>query len=124
MNDNTKHCKEIAERLEAICEGRAYKDDYQGIVIVDNIDDMPEDCEEYTIWDCCLDGVYDIEYRLNSDREYKSVAFMVACGGPNIWIDTGNCKVELYWWGDYAYWTFDREVANEIDSVYEEIYSC
>lgn len=123
MNDNTKHCKMIAENLMAIAEGRAYWDEDHNLNFVHDDESIPEDYDQVSMWDY-FDDVYDIEYRLDSNKEYKSVALMVACGGPNIWVDTGNCKVELFWWGDYAYWTFDRDTAEQIDSVFSEIFYC
>ena len=123
MNDNTEHCKMIAENLEAIAEGRAYWDENHDLNFVHEDESIPEDYDQASMWDYFND-VYDIEYRLNAEREFKSVALMVACGGPNIWVDTGNCKVELFWWGDYAYWPISNDVADEIDEVFSEIYSC
>lgn len=123
MNDNTKHCKMIAENLEAIAEGRAYWDEDHNLDFVPDGEDIPEDCDQASMWDYFND-VYDIEYRLNAEREFKSVALMVACGGPNIWVDTGNCKVELFWWGDYAYWSISPTVCDEINSLFEGIYDC
>lgn len=123
MNDNTKHCKMIAENLDAIAEGRAYFDEDHNIDFVPDGEDIPEGCDQVSMWDY-FDDVYDIEYRLDSDKEYKSVALMVACGGPNIWVDSGSNKVELFWWGDYAYWTFSPDVSTEIDEIFSESFYC
>lgn len=123
MDTNTKHCKMIAEDLMAIAEGRAYWDEDRNLNFVHEDEDIPEDCDQVSMWDYFND-VYDIEYRLNSNKEFKSVALMVACGGPNIWVDTGHHMVELFWWGDYAYWSFDNATASEINCAFEELYNC
>ena len=45
----------------------------------------------------------DIEYRVGSDRKYRSVELCAAWGGPCIWVDTGtggtNCGVVQGRWG-------------------------
>lgn len=121
---NTNHCKGIALDLEAVCEGRAYYDENGDFIVLDDDVEAPEDYYQVDMLDYLGDGVYDIEYRLNSNRDFKNVALMVACGGPNIWIDAGNCKVELFWWGDYAYWSISPTVCDEINSLFEGIYDC
>lgn len=135
--DNRKHCQNIAENLEEYYNGDVRKCpncgeehtrewDYVGDVFK-----CPE-CEEVTntdewgqlsLWDC-LNDVYDIEYRIGSDKELRSVQLMVACGGPNIYIDTASKQVELYWWGDRANYPIDSDVCDEIDSIFEEYYKC
>ena len=49
---------------------------------------------------------------------------MVACGGPNIYVDTGSGQVELYWWGDSAKWGIDRNAVVAIDEAFEELFNC
>ena len=68
--------------------------------------------------------VHNIEYRLDSNREYKSIQLMVACGGPNIYIDTATKKVELYWWSERATAHLPDYVAAAIDEFGEELYNC
>ena len=48
---------------------------------------------------------------------------MVACGGPNIYIDTADQKVKLYWRGDYADYMIDQDAANAVDQWAEEYWN-
>ena len=49
---------------------------------------------------------------------------MVACGGPNIYVDTGSKAVELYWWTDRASYSLLSETAEAITAEFEELYNC
>jgi hypothetical protein len=70
-----------------------------------------------------LEDVLDIEWVLNSSFEYRSARVLVAFGGPNIWVDFGAKRVELYWWGDEARAYFYHD-AMGIDEALEELYEC
>lgn len=97
MTDNTMTCKRIADELAEICN------DYEALI-------------EY------FDDALDIEYRVGADRQYRSVRIMVACGGPNIFIDTKTGCVELYWGTDHTSWTIRMDVVDSIDSLFSEHY--
>jgi len=47
-----------------------------------------------------LEDALDIQYIVNGEGEYLGARVLVAFGGPNIWIDTLNERVEGAWWGD------------------------
>lgn len=135
-NENREHCKHIAETIEAIAEGRVYQCEECGEYVT-----MPADvgdkyrcphCEtvaeieeynEVSIYDYMQD-VYDVEYRIGSDMEYRSVKIMVACGGPNIYVDTAACSVRLHWWTDYADYPLSYGARDVIDDAFEELYKC
>ena len=70
------------------------------------------------------DNVYDIEYTVGSDKEYRSVRIMIACGGPNIYLNTRTKDVELYWWSESARYPMPYSVIDMIDSIYEELFEC
>lgn len=55
--------------------------------------------------------------------EYKSVCVMIACGGPNIYIDTAG-KYELIglWGGDRVEKYLECEIVNEIDDYFEALF--
>lgn len=105
--ENREHCKRIAEEIEAIAEGKFYRCPDCGELYEiddDTDDDGPHTCpncdseieypEQATLYDYFSD-VYDIEYRISGNGEFRSVRLMVACGGPNIYVDTGSQAVEL-----------------------------
>ena len=138
--ENWQHCKSVAEAIEKVTDGSMYRCPECGEVIewsdADALADtreyhcprcgcvFPEDeLEPYGIYDHFND-VYDIEYRIGSDREYRSVRLMVACGGPNIYIDTASKAVELYWWTDRASFPLSTTAANAIDDEFEQLYAC
>ena len=134
--ENWEHCRRIAEELEAYTAGQVYRCPECGHTIrtPDDVGDKyrcpdcgqvhdVDDLESLGIWDYMKD-ILDIEYRCGSDREYRSVQIMVACGGPNIYIDTASKAVELYWWSDKAkYWLNDDAVA-AVDEWAEEYWRC
>lgn len=147
-NENFEHCKAIALKLEEIVNGH-YKnvdgvpvkvetdsngydyliDDDNNVFCESGSDYETDDSididtlEDYTIYDYFSD-VYDIEWTLSSDFSYKGVRLMVACGGPNIYVDTMTRNVELYWWTESAKYSLSMDVVNAINEYFEEYYEC
>ena len=145
-NENYEHCKAIAENLEQVASGGCFMHD--GELFPIDTDDFSEvkgcrydeendmyimpDGEElcevdvYPVswFDWLGDNEYDIEYTIGGNKEYRSVRLMIACGGPNIYINTKSGDVELYWWGESARYPMSIDVVNMIDSTYEEIFTC
>jgi hypothetical protein len=80
-----------------------------------------ENGEEFTAWDYLRDTL-DINWILNNDRTYKGARVLVAFGGPNIWIDTVNERVEGYWWGDKYFASYNDSIG--LDSALEELFNC
>jgi len=69
-----------------------------------------------------FDDPLDIEYRVGSDGDYRSVAVTVGTGGPHIEVDTGDNCVKLWWGGDKAKWGFDSSTGDAIDDIFREMY--
>lgn len=88
-------------------------------------DDPRDDWEQISVLDFFAD-CFDIEYRVSNphDTEPRSVCIMVACGGPNIYVDTASQAVELYWWGDRASYPLTHDTAAEIDAAFTELWNC
>ena len=140
MTDNRKHCENIARDLEAYSNGELYRCPECGETITFNNEQFNKETGTYTCQECdatfeehelealslydYFEDCYDIEYRIGSDRQLRSVQVMVACGGPNIYIDTASRAVELYWWGDRASYPIDPGVCDEIDYYFEELLNC
>lgn len=136
--ENREHCKRIAEELEAYAEGTVYRCAECGEICTIEEAEGEEGFTVYkTSCGCTLDyepeqlsaydfiaDAYDIEYRIGSDMEYRSAKIMVACGGPNIYIDTARRLVTLHWWTDYAEYPISSDAAEELDNVMEELYQC
>lgn len=139
-DENREYCRRIAEELEAYADGSGYKCPDCGEVLTwdnDRYDDDEnrhtcphcgssvdaDDLEQLCIYDYFADAL-DVEYRVGSDKEYRSVRIMVACGGPNIYIDTASRAVELYWWTDRASYLLDSDTCDEIDDWAREYWEC
>ena len=69
-----------------------------------------------------LKNALDIEYIVNSKKEYLGARVLVAFGGPNIWINTRTKTVEGYWWSDSASASFQDNIG--LDEALEELFSC
>lgn len=133
--ENREHCRRIAEDVAEYAAGNVYRCPDCGEVFT-----APEDCEKYRCPDCgnvadldkyeqlslydYLTDCYDIEYRCDSNREYRSVQIMIACGGPNIYLDTASKSVELYWWTDRAEWPLSYDSIAALDEWAEEYWNC
>lgn len=89
-------------------------------------DDDPRDMwDQVSVFDY-FEDCFDIEYRVSSphDTEPRSVRIMVACGEPNIYVDTASQSVELYWWGDRASYPLTSDATAEIDAAFAELWNC
>lgn len=131
---NMRHCEKIAHDIDDYANGIVYKCPDCGEIIT-----APEDAEKYkcrcgfvgdlneyeqqSMWDYFEDCL-DVEYRCSSSRDYRSVQILVACGGPNIYVDTASNKVELYWWGDRADWPLSPDAVAAVDDWAEEYWRC
>ncbi|MEG2571020.1 MAG: hypothetical protein RSA70_06255 [Clostridia bacterium] len=140
MTENQAHCKQIAETLEQIAENNVYKCPECGEFITWNNDEYNTEDATYNCPHCkktvdeseleavsmldYFEDCYNIEYRVASHTEYRSVQVMVACGGPNIYVDTKTAAVELYWWADSADWALSRDTVIAIDEAFEELWKC
>ena len=122
--ENYNCCKHIAEELEAIAAGTVYQTEDGDIIDESDIVEDLEGLEPFTMLDYFSD-VYDIKYTIGSDREtLYGVQLLVAFGGPNIYVDTNDGKVKLYWWNDYAECDLSREVIESINDCFQELYYC
>ena len=138
--ENWEHCKSIALELDRIAEGSAYKCPHCGEIIFWSDDQYDDDEATYTCPECgetfdeCdlepfgifdyFSDCYDIEYRIGSDKQFRSVRLLVAYGGPNIYIDTASGNVELYWWTDRASYALASDTIDAINAEFEELYAC
>lgn len=127
LSDGTTERTDAA-RLEPIAAGKIhYKHDFEEAETEDgetvykcpdcgeNIDD-PDDLETLSIYDYFDDNdIYNIEYRIDGNGELSSVEIMIACGGPNIYIDTEKNAICLYWWGSSAQYPIAPDTADAVE---------
>ena len=121
QSDLKRMCDGIRNDLEAVYNGEIVADE-DGFV--DVIDYGLCEGDAVSMWDYFMhDDILDIEYTIGSDGEYRGVRLMVACGGPNIYINTRRGEVEGYWWTDSATAWIPSKVCEAIDEVWSEYYS-
>ena len=68
------------------------------------------------------DNALDIEYTISQDMNYIGTDIAVALGGPNVYINTRDKRVEAYWAGDTGSYSLDSGLCYELDELFEEIY--
>ena len=98
------------------------------LVTQQDIDDGYHDDGQYEAGDMLggfdyIKDLLDINYTLDSERQYKGARILVAFGGPNIWIDTAKNTVEGYWWGE-SYTDSFTEDAMDIHGTCDELFNC
>ncbi len=134
--ENREHCKDIADKLEAITEGRLYKCPECGEYVEDNnlvcycgcqVDligcDESEPWEQVSFYDY-FENALDIDYIVNSSKEYKACRIMIAFGGPNIYVNTWDRQVELHWWTEHASFYLSNDACTAIDEYAEDYFNC
>lgn len=106
--EHCEHCKEIVNTMYQYYNGEILNDENESL----------------TLWDYFSDCL-DIDYLIGSDKKtVKGVRILVAFGGPNIYVDTMQGKVTLYWWNEYGEAWLPSELCQEIDYMFEEIFYC
>lgn len=133
--ENCDTCKRISDELDAYANGRVCRCPECGEL--HDLSDAGDaykcpDCGEVSPvedWDACgiydyFDDFLDIDYIVNYQKEYKACRVMVACGGPNIYIDTDSGAVELYWCSDRASFPLSRDTMRAVDEWAEDYYNC
>lgn len=129
-NENFEYCKSIAQELEAIANGEKHVCADCGHIIEDDDAMICPECESDELMSSSIydyfssTEIYDIEYTIGSDMQFRAVKLMVGCGGPNIYINTGTGSVQLFWWTEKAEYLFDLTTIDEINDYWEEIYLC
>ena len=67
-----------------------------------------------------LTTALDLEYTVNSDREYIGASVLVCFGGPSVTINTRFSRVEGHWWGDTHTVRFNDEMG--LDEYLKELF--
>ncbi len=141
-DENFKMCLSISKELDDAVEGKLHKCPYcRNTFNIDDAEEIENDnCDTVYICPHCqehideydleqidlyeyLSDAYDIEYIINSRKEYQSVRITVATGGPAIWIDTDKRAVCLAWWGETAQANILPQTCNAIDEYGEQLYA-
>ena len=111
-------CVREAETIEAIVEGRVYRDEEDSTdwTTYEDASDAPEDAEPVTVWDW-LDDQLEAKFTasVSSPRSPLSVSVSLALGGPSIYLDTREGGV-------VGYWGLDRAFAGVSQSALDEVF--
>ena len=122
-NKNIECCKYIAEQVEAYTNGQIYNYNGEKVHESELNESELEDAERLCLFDY-LERVLDIKYILNSSRKVEDAKFMIACDGPDIWLNTENKSVELYWWGEYSHYSLTKEACDALREVATDLFYC
>ena len=90
--------------------------------VADELEKVAENDDSMVEW--FEDGLYNIRYVVGDDKDYCGIMLMVACGGPNIWVDTYLGVVRGYWWADKATAELSRRAVDAIDEFGQELFYC
>lgn len=121
--EHNNHCQELAINLSNYYSGLYYKDENDDLQLIEDLPgDEQCDVEPVTLWDFFND-VYDIEYTISGDKSFRGVRVMIACGGPNIYINTNTGDIELNWWTESGRYAMDRDVIDAVNDYWEEYYN-
>lgn len=138
--ENLDYCRRIQRKLEAYYNGEYYRcpicgerveiSDFDKLNKTDGKFELPcgctvedkEDLEHLSVYDFFDNTICDVIYYIGNDGDFRGVRIMIACGGPNVYVDTYRQTVELYWWSDYATVNLFSEVSDTITEAFEEVY--
>lgn len=134
-NENLKTCQRISEELDQLSQGELFtcpicgetkvlrkefeNESGETVYIFSCGCESEEEGEEFTFFDY-LENVLDIEYTCNSKKEYTGCKLCIACGGPNIYINTNTGSVQLFWWSEKAEYEMSTTTVDYIDQYMEE----
>lgn len=67
-----------------------------------------------------LDDPLDILFTVNARKSYRGCEITLACGGPNVYLNTRNREVEVYWGGKKAVAVVPYVICDYIDDYMED----
>lgn len=109
---NTKETKYYTETGDTIIiDGKKHISEIYG-------DFWPATMYEY------FDEYFNIDYIVDGSKEFTACRIMIACGGPNVYINTWEKCVELYWWSEMGKAYLPGYVCDAINEYFEELYYC
>ena len=97
--------------------------EYTYYIMPDGEEVLEDDVEPASLYDYFTDYL-DVDYIVDSQKQFKAVRVMITCGGPNIYIDSYSGEVQLYWWSERATAVIPAVVCAEINAVFQEFYYC
>ena len=97
--------------------------EYTYYIMPDGEEILEDDVEPASLFDYFND-MLDIDYVVDSNKQYKGARIMVTCGGPNIFIDSYRGIVELFWWTEHASAEIPADLCDEINEIFRDYFYC
>ena len=104
--------KQFQNRVQRIADTLEEIKDY------DFYEQVDEETDEEGDW--YFDDIYNTDYIWRLGYGLMGVRIMIACGGPNIWVDTFEKTVHGYWGGDEAIAYLSDDCCAKIEDVFGE----
>ena len=102
--------REFQNRVQRIADTLEEIKDY------DFYEQVDEETDEEGDW--YFDDIYNTDYIWRLGYGLMGVRIMIACGGPNIWVDTFEKTVHGYWGGDEAIAYLSDDCCAKIEDVF------
>ena len=142
--EHDEYCKKIVNQLEAVVNGvmiecphcgnytgkrNYYDSDYETCVCEhcgETIEDAA-DADEISVYDYLADRIFDMACTVS--LEYNGLTLrgckvMIACGGPNVYLNTNSGDVELFWWNEQGRYPMSGDVVEAVDEFAREMLEC
>lgn len=91
-------------------------------------DEIAREYNNGTLWEYLTNlDIYDCKFTVELGRkglDYRSVRVMLACGGPNVYLDTEEGALLGFWGSDKETLYLDRDIVEELNDFYEDYYNC
>ena len=126
--EHRQYLLQIAHTIRDIADGTLYKlygeyvTDGEMISMIEAGKNGEDEFEQVSIYDYLSDVLDATYYTTGRNGEYKGVRLLLAYGGPNVYLDTYFRTLELYWWNESATVDLLPNEAEEVDSMWSEMY--
>ena len=143
-NENLEMVQGIVDDLQTYASGdyflhngELFPIDKEEFKLIDGCSIVDDDCYVFSDGDEVYEGdvepaslfdyftdYLDVDYIIDSQKQFKAVRVMVTCGGPNIYINTWSREVQLFWWTERATAVIPANICDKIDDIFQEFYYC
>ena len=84
--------------------------------------ELLENVNNNTLYDYILDYSDDIEFIFDRGHNFLGAIVTIGSGGPNIYLDTRNGRIDGFWGIDKFNLPIDKELKNELNNILEDFY--
>jgi hypothetical protein len=115
--------KSYADNITNLINGEAVLVDGEIVDAIEVDDDTDAEVVEGIEAFCEYYDIYNVRYVVGGDLEFIGAAYMIAFGGPNVWIDTLESRVEVYWGSEQGTADLPMDINAEIEEMAEMEYN-